>query len=301
LTIGRYFLALTVFSLFCVSCASSAASAEEYYSIGMAYFELGKYTEAEHWLNRARSANRTMTASEYNLGRIAFETGRYEDALQHFETILRQDSQNVMVLKAAAYTCIKTGDFAKAETYYSWVIYLVPESADDGYNYALVLHAIKKYEECETVLSRYPLALNDKPDSLLLLARAQGAMNKVEAIDNYAKWVAGASATDAEVLHEYALTLEKAELYARALEQYRESLAALAVDQENLKRYQIHFDIARILLIADPGNDEAVSELNAAISEGFNDINALEALLIDARIGENRKQEIRNIINELRT
>jgi tetratricopeptide (TPR) repeat protein len=299
--LGRVFFVLVVFSLFCVSCASNAASAEEYYSIGMAYFELGKYPEAEHWLNRARTADRTMTASEYNLGRIAFETGRYEDALRHFENILRRDPQNVMVLKAAAYTCIRIGDFSKAEVYYSWVIYLVPESADDGYNYALVLHAITKYEECETVLFRYPQALIDKPDSLLLLARAQAAMNRVEAIDNYAKWIAGASVADAKVLHEYAGVLEKAELYARALEQYRASLAALRADQENLKISQIRFDIARLLFIADPGNDEAVSELNAAISAGFNDINALETLLIDSRISENQKQEIRNLINELRS
>jgi tetratricopeptide (TPR) repeat protein len=267
----------------------------------MAYFDLGKYTEAERWLNRARSADRTMTASEYNLGRIAFETGRYEEALNHFESILRRDLQNVMVLKAAAYTCIRTGDFSKAEAYYSLINRLIPESADDGFNYALVLHAIKKYEECETVLLRYPQALNDKPDSLLLLARAQAAMNKVEAIDNYAKWIAGASAADPVVLYEYACALEKAELYAKALEQYRESLSALRVDRENLKRSQLRFDIARLLLIADPGNDEAISELNGAISEGFDDINALESLLIDSRIGENQKQEIRNMVNGLRT
>jgi tetratricopeptide (TPR) repeat protein len=299
-SVGRLFFVLAVFSLLCASCASSAATAEEYYSIGMAYFELGKYAEAERWLNRARSADRTMIASEYNLGRIAFETGRYEDALNHFENILRQDPQNVMVLKAAAYTYIRTGDFSKAEAYYSRVMNLVPESADDGYNYALVLHAIEKYEECEAVLLRYPQALIDKPDSLLLLARAQAAMNKVEAIDNYAKWVAGASTANPGVLHEYALSLEKAELYARALEQYRESLSALRVDQDDLEIAQVRFDIARLLFIADPGNDEAVSELNAAISAGFDDINALEALLIDARVSETQKQEIRNIINGLK-
>ncbi|MDR2363935.1 MAG: tetratricopeptide repeat protein, partial [Spirochaetaceae bacterium] len=36
------------------SCATWGASAEEYYSLGMAYFELGKFEEAEKWLNRAR-------------------------------------------------------------------------------------------------------------------------------------------------------------------------------------------------------------------------------------------------------
>ncbi|MCL2271042.1 MAG: tetratricopeptide repeat protein, partial [Treponema sp.] len=55
-------------------CASwGAASAEEYFSIGMAYYDMGKFAEAEKWLNRAKARDRTMSASEYNLGRIAFE------------------------------------------------------------------------------------------------------------------------------------------------------------------------------------------------------------------------------------
>jgi tetratricopeptide (TPR) repeat protein len=300
LNVARLFLVLIISSLFCAACASNAASAEEYYSIGMAYFELGKYAEAEQWLNRARSADRTMAASEYNLGRIAFETGRYDDALIHFENILVRDPQNVMVLKAAAYTCIRTGAFSKAESYYQRVLALVPESADDGYNYALVLFAVTKYAECETVLLRYPQALNEKPDSLLLLARAQDAADKVEAIDNFAKYIAGNSASPT-ILYEYAGALEKAELYARALEQYRESLAALRTDQENLKRNQIRFDIARLLLVADPGNNEGITELNAAIADGFNDIDALEALLADQSVDEKSKQEIRNIISGLRS
>jgi Tfp pilus assembly protein PilF len=93
------------------SCATwGSVAAEEYYTLGMAYFELGKFAEAEKWLNRARIADKTKTASDYNLGRIAYETGRYQDAAKLFEGILKKDPQNVMALKAAAYTRIKTGD-----------------------------------------------------------------------------------------------------------------------------------------------------------------------------------------------
>jgi tetratricopeptide (TPR) repeat protein len=53
----------------------------------MAYFELEKYAEAERWLQRATAADRTITATEYNLGRIAFETGRFNDAIQYFDLI----------------------------------------------------------------------------------------------------------------------------------------------------------------------------------------------------------------------
>jgi tetratricopeptide (TPR) repeat protein len=133
--------------LFLSSCASRGdVRAEEYFSIGMAYFELGNYAEAEKWLDRARTSNKTLIASEYNLGRIAFETGRYGDAVLHFERILVRDPDNVMALQAAAYSRIKNGDLEKAEALYNRVLVLVPESADDGFNYALVLYGLKQYD-----------------------------------------------------------------------------------------------------------------------------------------------------------
>ena len=81
-----FFLALIVSTLAGFSsCATrNVAQAEEYFTIGMAFFELGRFTDAELWLNRARTMDRTMIATEYNLGRIAFETGRYLEAARYF-------------------------------------------------------------------------------------------------------------------------------------------------------------------------------------------------------------------------
>lgn len=283
-----------------VSCASSAASAEEYFSIGMAYFELGKFPEAERWLNRAASVKKTMIASEYNLGRIAFESGRYEDAARHFKTVLSKDPKNVMALKAAAYTYIKTGELLKAEELYDQVLALVPESADDGFNYALVLYALGKFDNCEAVLRKYPFALEEKPDALLLLARAQGKANKVEAIDSFDKLLTLNTAQNTQVLYEYAQILEKEELYARALEQYRAGLAAFKDDQGEPKKNRIRFDIARLLLIADPGNAEGIAELNGAVGDGFNILEDIEALLNDNRVEETQKTEISQIIENIK-
>jgi len=300
LTIVFMFLICVV--VFFPSCASNDIRAEEYYSIGMAYYEMGKYAEAERWLIRARAADKTMTASDYNLGRIAFETGRYEEAAKHFERILLKDPENVIVLKAAAYSRIKNGDLEMAEAHYNKVLILVPESADDGFNYALVLYGLEKYENCEEVLNRYPFALEESSSSLLLLARAQKAQDKVEAVDTYAKWViVSAEAVSPQGLYEYAQVLENAEFYARALEQYDEAIKTLTKDTEDLKKSTLRFSKARLLLTQDPENPEGISELNTAAKEGFDDTKALELLLSDGRVTKTNKDHINKILNDIKS
>ncbi|GHV95109.1 hypothetical protein AGMMS50293_14290 [Spirochaetia bacterium] len=279
------------------SCAGMAASAEEYYSIGMAYFDMGKFDEAEKWLNRAKTADKTKVASEYNLGRIAYETGRYREAAGHFETILKRDPQNTLALRAAAYTRIKNGEIELAEKHYNRLLTLAPESADDGYNYALVLYAMEKYADAEKVLGSYQFALQDNSDMLLLYARSQKAQDKIEAIDNYAKWLADNS--DAKVRYEYAQMLEGQELYARALEEYRSTLSGLNQDSVDPKKSELRFTIARLLLIADSESADGITELTSAVSEGYDDIDAMEELLKDSRISAANKESLRGLINDV--
>ncbi|MDR2518669.1 MAG: tetratricopeptide repeat protein [Spirochaetaceae bacterium] len=289
-------LAAAAFALL-LSCAGQRAvtSAEEYYAIGMAYFDMGKYADAEKWLKRAREADKTRTASDYNLGRIAFEAGRYDDALKRFQEVLAKDPDNVMALKAAAYTQVKRKDLGAAQSLYGRVLELTPESADDGYNYALLLYIMEQYERSEEVLSRYRFALLENSDLILLMARNQRARRKPEAADRYAQWLEMKS--DPLVRYEYALTLEEHGFFARALEEYRSSLKDLPKDSKNPNKADLRYRIARLSLEADPQNGEGMAELNAAVAEGFEDIPALEALA--AAVPEGRKEEIMLIIEGL--
>jgi tetratricopeptide (TPR) repeat protein len=281
-------------------CASwgGAASAEEYYAIGMAYYDMGKFADAEKWLIRAKAKDKTMSASEYNLGRIAFELGRYDDALKHFDSILKRDPVNVLALKAAAYTRIRNGEIEKAAELYDRVLALVPESADDGYNYALVLFAMKKYAETEELLNKYEFALLDNNDVLLLYARSQKEQGKPEAIDSFDKWLA--NNTSADVRYEYAQLLEEHEMYARALEEYRLSFSALASGSVEPSKQEVRFAIARLILIADSGNAEGITELKGSVDDGFSDAEKIAALLDDERISSANKEEIRTILTEVR-
>jgi tetratricopeptide (TPR) repeat protein len=263
----------------------------------MAYFELGKYEEAELWLSRAEAADKTRIASEYNLGRIAFETGRYEEAVRYFERVLARDQNNVMALRALAYSRIKTGEIDKAEAVYARVLALVPDSLDDGYNHALVLFAMEKYGEAEQLLAANPLALDENQDMLLLFARTQRALGKVEAADSYAKWLLEGS--DGRVRYEYAQILEEAELYAKALEEYQAALADLPADNADPAKADVRFNLARVFLIADGENPQGITELKTALEEGFADREALESLGKDERITDANREEIQGLIGDL--
>jgi tetratricopeptide (TPR) repeat protein len=281
------------------NCASSgAASAEEYFAIGMAYFEMGKFAEAETWLNKAKAKDKTLHASEYNLGRIAFETGRYETALKHFKAILKRDPNNVLALKAAAYTYIRDGNIEKAGELYKKILELVPESADDGYNYALVLFAMKKYEEAEQILNNHKFALLDNNDVMLLYARAQKEQGKPEAINSYEKWLA--NNTDAKVRYEYAQLLENQQQYARALDEYRAALTGFAADAVDPSKPEVRFVIARLLLIAEASSKNGITELKGAVDDGFSDSDKVSELLSNERISTANKEDIRTIIAEMK-
>jgi tetratricopeptide (TPR) repeat protein len=272
-------------------------SAEEYYSIGMAYFEMGKYDEAEKWLIRAKSRDKTKTASEYNLGRIAFEGKRYDEAAKYFEAVLKRDPGNVLALKAAAFTYIKNGDFAKASEKYKKLLALVHESSDDGYNYALVLFAMKKYDEAEQVIKNHEYAVLDNNDSLLLYARIQKQLGRPEAIDTYASWLANNN--DVKVRYEYAQLLEEQKMYARALEEYRGAyMGASSRGGSDLTRPEIRFTIARLVLTAEAESTEGVTELKGAVNEGYDNFDEIEKLLNDERVSAVNKNEISAIVTE---
>jgi tetratricopeptide (TPR) repeat protein len=279
-------------------CTSSATTAEEYFSIGMAYFEMGKYEDAEKWLSRAMSADRTMVASQYNLGRLAYERNRYDEAISHFEGILKRDPDNVLALQAAAYTRIKTGDIDIADRHYAKLLTIVPESADNGYNHALVLYAMGRYEEAEKVLLKYSVQLQENPEMRLLYARCQAAQNKVEAIDSFSNLLE--TNTDPKTRYEYALLLERNELYARALEELRKALTEIPETGDSKLRANVRFTLARILLIADGSSSEGITELQASVTGGYNDIAAVEALSNNTRISAANREAIRNIASNMR-
>lgn len=229
-TFSGWFFLLLFYSFLVFSCITSAAKAEEYYALGSGYLELKKYAEAENWFTKSKFHKSTKIASEYNLGVIAYETGRYREAASYFEQIVKLDMENITALKAAAYTCIKLDELDKAAFYYQLVLNLLPESHDEGYNYAVVLMAMGKAEEAENVLVKYNNVEN--PKALLVLARSLKQQNKAEAADAYNTCLLK---NDNPLIRiEYASYLAEIGLTGEAEEEYRK-----AIDKGNFSREKI--------------------------------------------------------------
>ncbi|HPC70286.1 MAG TPA: CDC27 family protein [Treponema sp.] len=286
------------FSLFMIGCASGPASVseDELYSLGKAYYDLGKYSEAEVWFQRSSVYKKTRNASLYYLGRIAFQQQKYEDAANIFESLLQNDKDNIILLKAAAFSNLKAQKLEKAEGFYSKIIALVPDSKDSIYGYALVLYGIQKYQDSYQILKNAKADSGDDRDALLLLARIEFKLGYPEALDHFSKWLE--KGDDPLVLKEFAETAEQQSLYSRAIESYKKIKQSNRSEEAGLQKGEIDFLIGRLILFADPSDNQGMKSIEAALSEGYFNTEKFDALLADPRINEKQRQTLIDLFSQ---
>jgi tetratricopeptide (TPR) repeat protein len=277
---------------FFVSCASGPASVseDELYSLGKAYYDLGKYSEAEVWFQKASTFKKTKNASMYYLGRIAFQQQKYEDAARIFEALLKSDQDNILLLKAAAFSNLKAQKFEKAELQYKRVIELVPGSKDSTYGYALVLYGLQKYDDAYRLLKDLKADSGEDRDALLLLARTEYKLSFPEALDHYTKWLE--KGDDPVVLKEFAEVAEQQALYSRAIEAYKKIKQTNREELAGLQKGETDFLIGRLLLLADPSDGQGIKSIETALSAGYNSKEEFDALLADYRLTEDQRQAL---------
>jgi tetratricopeptide (TPR) repeat protein len=277
---------------FFVSCASGPASVseDELYSLGKAYYDLGKYSEAEVWFQKASTFKKTKNASMYYLGRIAFQQQKYEDAARIFEALLKSDQDNILLLKAVAFSNLKAQKFEKAELQYKRVIELVPGSKDSTYGYALVLYGLQKYDDAYRLLKDLKADSGEDRDALLLLARTEYKLSFPEALDHYTKWLE--KGDDPVVLKEFAEVAEQQALYSRAIEAYKKIKQTNREELAGLQKGETDFLIGRLLLLADPSDGQGIKSIETALSAGYNSKEEFDALLADYRLTEDQRQAL---------
>lgn len=287
---------LPILLLSCASVGGTVVRAEEYFSIAGAYFELGKYVEAERWYKLAAQHEKTRFASEYNLARIAFQKNESEGAARRFESLLKYDPSNAMVLRAAAYSWMKAKKWDKAIALFERISDLLPETEDARYNFALALSSADRLDEAFVKLLPFVQRNPDDRDALLLLARIEKRLQKPEAADHYSEVLK--LKDDPAVKLESAEVFESLQLFAMALELYR-SLAAAADSIPNVGKGELRFRAFRVMLLAGDDESKTLEELQAALDAGFSDAAALREAAGNDSISDSMKQHLEKAAEEI--
>lgn len=254
--------------------------AAEWYEIGNAWYDQGKWAKAGAAYSRAMDLDPGLVAASYNLARALVEAGDYEGALSSLDSVLALDGKNVKALSLQAYILWRKGESVAALGVYDKVLELDPFAPDVIYNAALLREASGDYLGAIGAIE--PLAATKSDDATIgaFYARvlAEGGRSK-DAIAAYEK--VGAlgklSAADYESLGSlYA----EARDFAKAISALESSVGA------DPKRGGAWFALARLRLAQAEDGAAGLEALDRALVEGFKDKDAVSALLDEPVLAE---------------
>jgi len=145
-------------------------NADDYFRLGMAYFQGTEFVSASDALGRMREIAPADFRADLHLGRIAVEENRPQEAEQHFQTALAKVPTSVAVLLALAQLEMRQQQYEEAATYFASVIESGDERPQVYYNHVLaLLHRPAKAEQAKAALkaalARHP---SDAPLQQLL-------------------------------------------------------------------------------------------------------------------------------------
>jgi tetratricopeptide (TPR) repeat protein len=257
--------ACLVISLFS-ACATTptARLAQEWYDIGNAWYDQGKWEKAGTAYSRAIALDPGLSAASYNLSRALAESGNYTGALAAIDAVLASDRLNVKALSSRAYILYKSGNFKAAAGAYDQVLALAPDAPDARFNAALIKVGAKDYEGALAELAPLITASTDDVNVRILNARALAGSGKLTSSDFVT--LAGLYVASRD--------------YAKAIDAYA---AATASDPKNADAW---FALARLRLVEAEDGKAGLEALGKALGAGFADKKAAADLLAEPILAE---------------
>lgn len=111
--------------------------AQDYLTLGTAYYEQKNWSQAERFLSRAVALDPTNRAARYNLALSLLQQSQPEAAQPHLEALLQSDPDNTLLLKALGYALFWQKRFAQAQQIYRRILTLLPEDRETLFNLGL--------------------------------------------------------------------------------------------------------------------------------------------------------------------
>lgn len=114
-------------------------SGEDYYRLGLAYFQAGDLASAEAAFSHMRQVNPSDFKADLYLGHVVAEAGRFDEAEAHYRAALEKNPTSVECLVALADLQIKGKHPAEAAANLAQAIALGDTRPQVYYNYILAL------------------------------------------------------------------------------------------------------------------------------------------------------------------
>ena len=269
----------------CVTSRRDRDVASEYYDLGNAYVELGKYDKAITEFQAALKIDPGFVKADYNLALAYAHAKRPDDAMAILKRLLTADPQNTQLHSALGWAYHLAGRDEDALSQYTTVIGLYPADLNALYNSGIILWKLKRPHEAMDQFTALLARAPDDTDALyaagsLLLSLDDPAASG-DMLSRYLQKKAG----DTEGWYLLAAGAERQKKYARALEAYDK---ILAIDSAQGDAW---FGEARLLLTVVEDPQRGLDALGKALGAGFKDQAAVKALLDSPGLLERDKVE----------
>lgn len=298
---GALMLAVAILSIGggltgCQSDISSRELAEEYFNLGNAFFELGRYQDSFDYYSRAIRLSDDIPAAGYNLARLHEQRGEYAQAVRVLEDLLAEDPDNGLYRETRAFVRFQQGQRAAAREEYAELIAEYPARVRLRYNLGVLELDADNENRAYRVLSEgVDLAEEDTEYRWVLAEAAYRSNREAEALEHLEVF-RGLSADSPDELARLATRQAEWGFYLASLEILEEIPEAVEREPELL------FLRGAVELRATDDFDRAVDSIAAAVRSGYDPeqqafIDLMETLSEDERrIIENR---VRDIVDEL--
>lgn len=286
-------------SLLLVGCQTDLSSrelAEEYFNLGNAFFELGRYQDSFDYYSRAIRLSDDIPAAGYNLARLHEQRGEYAQAVRVLEDLLAEDPSNGLYRETRAFVRFQQGQRSAAREEYAEIIEEYPARVRLRYNLGVLeLDAGNEDRAYRVLAEGIDLAEEDAEYRWVLAEAAFRTDRDAEALEHLEVF-RGLSADSPDELARLAMRQEEWGFYLASLEILEEIPETVDRDPELL------FVRGVVELRATDDFDRAVDSLAAAVRSGYDPereefTELLESLSEDERrIIEDR---VRTIMEEL--
>lgn len=156
----------------CTTTVSRRELAEEYYNLGNAFYDLGRYDESFRYYSRAIELDPDLPAVSFNLARLHIDRGEYDAAALVLEGLRAADPENILIRESDAYLDYVRGEFESAYAGYRSVADEYPGRTSAAYNLARVARKLGREGDVIDYLERAATVEPEDRDILWELANA---------------------------------------------------------------------------------------------------------------------------------